>query len=60
MEEEKKSDCFKSSDGSVWVWVEQGTSAQVKVIRKGGDPVEMSEAEAQEMMDFLKKFKDQF
>jgi hypothetical protein len=47
---------FESSDGAIRIWIEQGTSIQVKAITKTDDPVEISADEALEIAEVLKQF----
>lgn len=47
---------FESGDGTIRIWIEQGTSIQMKVITKTNDPVELSAEEALEIADVLKQF----
>lgn len=47
---------FESSDGTVRIWIEQGTSIQMKVITQTNDPVELSSDEALEIANVLKQF----
>jgi hypothetical protein len=47
---------FESRDGTVRIWIEQGTSIQLKAITKENDPVELSEDEALEIAEVLKQF----
>lgn len=47
---------FESSDGTVRIWIEQGTSIKMKVITETNDPVELSEEEAIEIANILTKF----
>ncbi|MEC4723585.1 hypothetical protein RY831_31085 [Noviherbaspirillum sp. CPCC 100848] len=47
---------YESSDSTIRIWIEQGTSIHMKVITKTNDPVELSEEEALEISDVLKKF----
>ena len=47
---------FESSNGTVKIWIEQGTSIHMKVITDTNDPVELSAEEALEIVDILSDF----
>jgi hypothetical protein len=47
---------FESSDGTIRIWIEQGTSIHMKVITETNDPVELSAEEALEIVDILSGF----
>lgn len=47
---------FESSDGAVRIWIEQGTSIQMKVSTQTNDSVELSAEEALEIVDVLRQF----
>ncbi|WP_454731604.1 MULTISPECIES: hypothetical protein [Cupriavidus] len=49
-------DYFESSDGAVRIWIEQGSSIQIKAATKENDPVELSEEEALEIATVLQQF----
>ncbi|MBI6851335.1 hypothetical protein YA0002_01055 [Pseudomonas cichorii] len=49
-------DYFETGDGSVRIWIEQGTSIQIKAVTEHSDPVELSETEALEIAEVLKRF----
>lgn len=49
-------DYFESSDSAVRIWIEQGTSIQMKVSTQTNDPVELSAEEALEIADVLRQF----
>ena len=39
----------KFSDGDVYLWIEQESSIDLKAVTQHGDPVELTEAEAEEL-----------
>jgi hypothetical protein len=47
---------FESIDGAVRIWIEQGTSIQIKVVSEFNDPVELTEHEALEIAEVLRRF----
>ncbi len=49
-------DYFESCDGTVRVWIEQGSSIHIKAVAKENDPVELSESEAMQIAEVLRQF----
>lgn len=49
-------DYFETSDGTVRIWIEQGSSVHIKAVTKENDPVELSESEALEIAEVLRHF----
>ncbi|RON86847.1 hypothetical protein [Pseudomonas fluorescens] len=56
MQGEEGQDYFENSDKTIRVWIEQETSIQIKAITEHDDPVELSESEALELAEVLRKF----
>lgn len=46
---------FKIAGGDIVIWAEDGGPIMLKVEEKYGDPVELAEHEAQELIDCLQK-----
>ncbi|MGC5699143.1 hypothetical protein J4P02_02950 [Pseudomonas sp. NFXW11] len=49
-------DYFESSDGEVRLWIEQGSSIQIKALSEQGDPVELNVQQALELARVLQVF----
>jgi hypothetical protein len=47
---------FETEDSDVCIWIEQGSSIQIKAITKTNDPVELSAETALEIAEVLRKF----
>lgn len=56
MQDESEQNYFETSDGAIRIWIEQGTSIHMKAVTSEDDPVELSEAEAIEVSEVLKRF----
>lgn len=56
MQDESEQNYFETSDGAIRIWIEQGTSIHMKAVTSENDPVELSEAEAIEVAEVLKRF----
>ncbi|MDR0481299.1 MAG: hypothetical protein LBG66_05375 [Gallionellaceae bacterium] len=56
MRDELNQDYFETGDGAVRIWIEQGTSIHIKVVTEKNDPVELSEDEALEIAETLRRF----
>jgi hypothetical protein len=46
---------FELAGGDIVLWSEEGGPIMLKVLEKHGDPVELAEHEAQELIDVLGK-----
>jgi hypothetical protein len=46
---------YKIAGGEIIIWAESGTPIMLKVNQKYGDPVELCEHEAQELIDVVAK-----
>ncbi len=53
---EGKADIFQGSEGEVRLWIEQGSSIQLKAITAHGDPVELSAEQTLELARLLQGF----
>jgi hypothetical protein len=49
---------FELAGGEITLWAEEGGPIMLKVTEKYGDPVELAEHEAQELIDRLKQLLD--
>jgi hypothetical protein len=47
---------FEAKNSEVCIWIEQGSSIQIKAITKTNDPVELSVEVALEIAEVLRKF----
>ncbi|RYC38665.1 hypothetical protein CTN06_11960 [Pectobacterium zantedeschiae] len=56
MQDESTQDYFETSDGAVRIWIEQGSSIQIRAMTEHHDPVELSASEALEVANVLQKF----
>lgn len=56
MQDGPAQDYFEMDDGSVRIWIEQGSSIHMKVVTKENDPVGLSECEALKIADILRAF----
>ena len=56
MQDESEQNYFETSGGAIRIWIEQGTSIHMKAVTSEDDPVELSEAEAIEVSEVLKRF----
>lgn len=56
MHDESQQNYFETSGGAVRIWIEQGSSIHMKVVTRENDPVELSEDEAIEVAEVLKRF----
>jgi len=51
----KDQNFFEIDNGNIELWIEQDQSICIKAITKEGDPVELSEEEANELIEMLQK-----
>ncbi|MET3619331.1 hypothetical protein [Burkholderia ambifaria] len=56
MQGKSKQDYFKTSDGIVRIWIEEGASVHIKAAAVENDPVKLSESEAMEIAEILNRF----
>ncbi|QTD89791.1 MULTISPECIES: hypothetical protein [Burkholderia] len=56
MQGKSEQDYFETNDGTVRIWIEQGTSIHIKAATVENDPVELSESEAMEIAEILNRF----
>ena len=50
---------FELSAGAIRLWAEPGGPIMIKAVEASGDPVEINEHEAQELMDCLRRLSDE-
>lgn len=48
--------CFKSTDGSISMWIEQESTIHLKAVTSFNDPVELTADEARNLVELLIKF----
>ena len=52
-------DVVKFSNGEIYMWLEQGTSIQIKAVTSFGDPVELTASEARDVAQALLRLAQQ-